>query len=337
MNAPPNREQLAETAAYLTSVQLPSGAIPWEPGAHIDAWDHLEVAMALNCLGEYAAADAAYEWLRNTQRANGTWPIRQTAIAIQDAGADTNQCAYLGVALWHHWLIRHDLDFVADTWPALRRALDFVAGCQLDFGGISWAVDSRGNRWPNALVASSASIWHAFECGVRVAELLGEPVDWAPVARRLRTALTERESDFDDNSRYAMDWYYPVLTGVLTGSAARTRLGRRWEEFVVPGLGVHCVTDRPWVTGAETCELAIAMEALGDREIATRLVGDMQHLREHGEYHTGLVYADGKRWPIERSTWTAAAMVLALDAVTDRTPGAAVFRGAHRGRTIKSS
>ena len=41
----------------------------------------------------------------------------------------------------------------------------------------------------------------------------------------------------------------------------------------------------------------------------------MQHLRDDdGSYWTGLVFADGKRWPIERTTWTAAAVVLAADA-----------------------
>ena len=41
----------------------------------------------------------------------------------------------------------------------------------------------------------------------------------------------------------------------------------------------------------------------------------MQHLRDDdGSYWTGLVFADGVRWPVERTTWTAAAVVLAADA-----------------------
>ena len=48
----------------------------------------------------------------------------------------------------------------------------------------------------------------------------------------------------------------------------------------------------------------------------------MQHLRDRdGAYWTGFVHTEGVRWPVERSTWTAAAMLLALDAVTDHSAG----------------
>ena len=40
-----------------------------------------------------------------------------------------------------------------------------------------------------------------------------------------------------------------------------------------------------------------------------------------------MVFADGKRWPEERTTWTGAAMILAADALSDATPGGAIFRG----------
>ncbi len=39
------------------------------------------------------------------------------------------------------------------------------------------------------------------------------------------------------------------------------------------------------------------------------------------------MFADGKRWPEERTTWTGAAMILAADALTDTTPAAGIFRG----------
>ena len=39
----------------------------------------------------------------------------------------------------------------------------------------------------------------------------------------------------------------------------------------MPDLGVRCVSDDPWVTGAETCELVIALEAIGDRDKALEL------------------------------------------------------------------
>jgi hypothetical protein len=142
----------------------------------------------------------------------------------------------------------------------------------------------------------------------------------------LGTALRTRPDAFADRSRYSMDWYYPVLGGAVTGTAARERLAADWDRFVVPGLGARCVSDRPWVTGAETCELALALAAAGQRDAAVEQVAAMQHLRDDdGSYWTGLVYADDARWPVERTTWTAAAVVLAADALAGATPGSGLF------------
>ena len=108
--------------------------------------------------------------------------------------------------------------------------------------------------------------------------------------------------------------------------AAHDRLAADWDRFVVPGLGVRCVADRPWVTGAETCELALALAAVGRTDAALEQVAAMQHLRhDDGSYWTGLVFADGVRWPVERTTWTAAAVVLAADALSGATPAAGLF------------
>jgi hypothetical protein len=123
-----------------------------------------------------------------------------------------------------------------------------------------------------------------------------------------------------------MDWYYPVLAGAVTGSQARDRLAADWDRFVVPGLGARCVADQPWVTGAETCELALALAAAGQPDAAVEQLAAMQHLRHgDGSYWTGLVFADGVRWPVERTTWTAAAVVLAADAISRATPASGLF------------
>jgi hypothetical protein len=62
----------------------------------------------------------------------------------------------------------------------------------------------------------------------------------------------------------------------------------------------------------------------------------MHHLREDdGSYWTGLVYADGKRWPVERTTWTGAAMILAADALSRTTGANGIFRGADLPRGLE--
>ena len=52
----------------------------------------------------------------------------------------------------------------------------------------------------------------------------------------------------------------------------------------------------------------------------------MQHLRDDdGSYWTGYVFADDARWPVERTTRTAAAVVLAADALSGATPASGLF------------
>ncbi len=113
----------------------------------------------------------------------------------------------------------------------------------------------------------------------------------------------------------------------MRGTAALRRLDDGWPAFVVPGLGVRCVSDQPWVTGAETCELAIALEAAGDRARALEMLEQIQHLRAgDGGYWTGWQFANRAHYPNEQSSWTAAAIVLAADALSGATGGAGVFR-----------
>jgi hypothetical protein len=81
------------------------------------------------------------------------------------------------------------------------------------------------------------------------------------------------------------------------------------------------------VTGAETAELALTLAATGQVARGSALLREVQHLREaDGSYWTGLVFDEDVRWPVERSSWTAAAMVLAADALAGG-PTRALFAG----------
>jgi hypothetical protein len=322
-------QQVARTAAGIVAVQRPDGSIPWAPtDPRVDVWNHVEAAMALLAGGQVAAAHRAYAWVLRTQRRDGSWPARLADGRVADAGTDTNTCAYLAVGVWHHWLVRGDRGFVERCWPALRRALDLVTSVQLPFGGIAWAVDPAGRSTEEALVAGSASIHHALRAGLALADLVDRPQpEWEIAAGRLGHALREHRGEFADKSAFSMDWYYPVLGGAVRGATAQRVLADHWDRFVVPGLGVRCVDTNPWVTGAETCELALALDALGDRARARALLASIQHTRHRsGLYWTGWVYTDQALWPVEQTTYTAAAVVLAADALAGATGGAGLFR-----------
>lgn len=318
------------TSASLVAMQEPSGAIPWTPGEHTDIWNHVESAMALLVGGERTGAERALRWTLTHQRDDGSWPMRIVADVVEDHSGDTNMSAYLAVGLWHHWLVCRERAFVDEVWPSVRAGLDWVASMQLPWGGIAWATDgASGQRHQDALLAGSSSIYHSLRCGLALAELVGEHrPEWAAAASRVAHAVVAHEARFLDKATFSMDWYYPILGGIVDGEDAMARLKGRWDDFVVPGLGIRCVDTNPWVTGAETCELALALDNLGDRARALTLVADMQHLRTPGgAYWTGYVWPDKVNWPVEHTTYTAAAVLLAVDALSDTTPGAGIMRG----------
>lgn len=327
------RAQVEQTAATIEAMQEPSGAIPWTPGEHTDVWNHLESAMALMVGGRRDAAERAFAWARERQRDDGSWPMKIVSGEVEDHSGESNMSAYVAVATWHHWLVARDESFVRLMWPTVRRALDFVVSLQQQFGGIGWSQEWRdGAPGPvneEALLAGSSSIHHSLRAGVALAELVGEPQpEWELAGGRLGHALRAHRDLFLDKSTFSMDWYYPVLGGAVRGQPAHDLLAERWDTFVEPGLGIRCVSTNPWVTGAETCELVLALEAIGDRVRARQLLADMQHLRTaEGSYWTGYVFPEGVNWPGEQTTYTAAAVVLAVDALTDTTPGADIMRG----------
>ena len=320
-------EQCRQTALSIAAEQEPSGAIPWFQGGHTDPWDHVECAMALSTAGLLEPARAAFEWSRRTQRPDGSWPIQFRAGVIEDANSDSNFCAYIAAGVWHHVLVTGDESFAAEMWPVVHKAIDFVIDMQVGYGEIVWARSESG-LLPEALLTGCSSVYHSIRCALALAALVGDPQpEWELAVGRLGHAITAHPEAFTEKDRYSMDWYYPILGSALRGPAAVLRIKQRWDDFVVGGLGIRCVTDRPWVTGAETCELVMALDALGQRADAHRQFAAMQHLRENdGSYWTGLVFADGKRWPEERTTWTGAAMILAADALSNTTAGAGIFR-----------
>lgn len=322
-------DQCRQTGAAIAATQQPSGAIPWFTGGHTDTWDHVQGAMALSAVGRTADAVRAYEWSRATQRPDGSWAAKYVGEEIVDASTDANFSAYLATGVWHHWLVTGDEGFVERMWPTVERAIEAVLSLQSPGGEVYWSRDAHGVVLPEALLTGNASIHLSLRCAVALADLRGSLVpEWELAAATLRHAIDEHPERFVDKNCFSMDWYYPLLGGVLPGEVANRRLAARWDDFVVPSLGIRCVDDEPWVTGAETCELALALDAAGRPADALAQVAAMQHLRDpDGSYWTGLVFTDGKRWPVEQTTWTGATVILAADALSRATGGSGLFRG----------
>jgi hypothetical protein len=323
--------QIAATADTIAALQRPTGMIEWFPGGHCDPWNHVEAAMALTLAGRRREAEAAYSWLADTQHPDGWWWNYYRLDApegIEDPKLDTNVCAYVATGVWHHFCCTLDRGFLESMWPTVDRAMDWVLSMRTPSGAIVWARHVDHMPWDYALLTGSSSIHHSLRCAVRIAETLGrERPHWGAAADRLARVIADDPDAFEPKERWAMDWYYPVLCGVLRGDDALARIASRWDEFVMPGLGVRCVSDEPWVTAAETCECTMALVAAGEHDKAFALFSWAQaHRHDDGSYWTGIVYPDVVHFPAgERTSYTAAAVLLAADALSGASPAARLF------------
>ncbi|MGA0894758.1 MAG: prenyltransferase/squalene oxidase repeat-containing protein [Ilumatobacteraceae bacterium] len=312
-------DEIRQTAEHIASLQLPTGMIPWFPGGHCDPWNHVETAMALDTAGLHDHAAHAYEWLVDIQRPDGSWwNYYFPDGSVEEAKLDTNVCAYVATGAWHHWRLTRSGAFLDRLWPTVQRSLDWVLSMRRADGSVLWACEEHERPWDYALLTGSSSIAHALRCGVRLAEAAGEPrADWVEAASRLAALVADSPHAFEPKERWAMDWYYPVLAGCLTGERAVARLAAQWDEFAMDRLGIRCVSDESWVTASETAECSIAHAVVGDVATAAALLRWPRPPRlAAGSYLTGIVYPSGETFPPhETSAYTAAAVILAADAI----------------------
>jgi len=333
---------IAACADRIESLQQKDGSIPWIEAGVWDPWNHGESAMALAIAGREAAAEAALDALAHRQQADGAWLGELGAgIPMDESGEyiappetpvtahDTNFTGYAAVTVLRCALALDEPRLIARHSDMVSRALNWVLQHQTQHGDIVWRQPDPGQPLDevDSLRAGNASLFKSLECGLRMADALEQSrPEWAQARFAIAQALKSRPERFDrfdeDRTRYAMDWYYPVLTGILTGDAARSHLKSSWDAFVVEDLGCRCVKEEPWVTAAETAELALACLSAGDSASAQALLSALSALGRDGKgYWMGWQYELGQVWPKERPSWTAGAVVLAADALYGLTSG----------------
>ena len=319
-----------ETACWLASQQLRDGMIPWYRGGHSDPWNHVEAAMALAAAGRWAEVERAFVWLESNQLPDGSWCAAYVPGGVLEPHRDPNVCGYVATGAWWCAGLGAGLGFLERLWPMVERALSWCLSHQGRDGEIVWSVGPDGSRAPYALLSGNSSLHLSLTCAAEAAVALGrDPAPWAQAASRIAEAVKEPPQGFAQKDRWAMDWYYPVLTSVLSGDRALQRLRGRWDQLVVPGLGVRCVADRFWVTAAETAESAMAAGRAGLRAEALELLSWTRHLRHpSGAYWTGCAHPECKRFPGgQLSTYSAAAVLIADHVLAYRSPAARIFAG----------
>jgi len=323
---------LRPTVNYILRTQLPNGCIPWFKDGKADPWDHIEAAMGLSIGGELEAAELAYQWLAQEQLDDGSWWANYFSNEPVDKNhRETNFIAYIATGVWHHYLISKNIEFLKQLFPVVKKAIDFVLHYQSPTGEIYWAVAEDGSAKKDALITACASIYKSLQCAILCAQELNFPIKkWSLAYQKLGNTLRNHPECFDrtweTKERFSMDWFYPILAGVIRGKSAQERIDSRWKIFVENNIGCRCVSDEPWVTVAESCELTLALLAAGEHARALGLFSWLhQFMDEDGGYWTGFNFRDQVIWPREKTTWTAGAILLAADALTEHSAASKLF------------
>lgn len=321
--------QIQQSADFIQECQTDQGLILWHENGHGDPWNHVEAAMALAVASRKNAAEKAYDWLIVNQDPEGFWYNYYYKDRIKDYRIDTNVCAYIAVGAYQFYEIYKDIGFLETIFSTVEKAIEFVLKFQQKNGEILWCLEPDGKPGEYALLTGSSSVLLSLRCALKIAQILEfERPEWELSAYKLSNAISSF-SNFAPKDEYAMDWYYPILSGALNQEASVQRIKDGWETYTLENLGVKCVSNKPWVTTAETAECAMALDKLNDTQRAKELLMTTFSLRlSNGAYYTGCVYPEEITFPFnEVTSYSAAAVILADCAISSEESFAGIWRG----------
>ncbi|MHB8189295.1 MAG: prenyltransferase/squalene oxidase repeat-containing protein [Ferrimicrobium sp.] len=309
-----NKSERYATASWLVSIQHDNGMIAWTPSHHADPWNHSEAVLALLLEGEVLAARAGIDWLGSVVNRDGSLFQYYQRNGVKEPRIDLNSCLYPAVAIAGYL---RATDYAYDTDQILGwfdRTTAFVLAHQRSDGSFPWALGADRRPLSGSLVAASSAMVLSLEAIRLIDEDLGRVRPEVVGAESgLREWLAGPMPGVIDKGEWAMDWYYPVLAGVVSRSRVDELLGHLFSIHGVDGEGIRAVASAPWVTTAETAETAMALVRLGRGADARKLLGGTRALRRNdGSYLTGWVLPGRTSFPDQEcSTYSAAAVLIA--------------------------
>ncbi len=313
---------------FILSLQRESGDIPWHMDGKTDPWDLVETIMGLNIGKEFDASYHAFEWLKQNQNKDGSWYSSYINGVPEDRTCETHMAAYISVGLFHTWLMNKDTRFLKSMWPVLEKGIEYALSLQTDTGEIFWAKSPEGKVDPMSLLAGSSSIYLSLKCALALAGILGESrPEWKTAYHSLGKSISNNTHHYNvSKSRFSMYWFYPILSGAITGEKALKRIDKHWNKYIIEGQGARCVSDQPWVTIAETSELVLTLYAMGQLEKAQILFSWIQDkVYDDKTFWCGYTHPDMVIWPEDKISWTNAVVLLAADALYSLTPASKLF------------
>jgi len=319
-------------AKSIKTNQLDSGAIPSNADLSHDPWDHIEAIMGLNFLKDKESSDLAFKWLKNNQNKDGSWYAKYSNNDPIELNKPTHFGPYISVAALHYYKIFSDKDKLFELWETIQSAIDFSIDLQNSNGTIPWSVDKNNQIENDFLLTGSSSILKSLECAIAISKILDLDSNekWTKAYESLAYAVRNPEGLFDkttDRSRFSMDSYYPIISGVLLDYEKEKYIKKIFKDFYVEGIGVKCVVDEPWVTVAETSEFIISLVISNELEEAKKILVEVMNISDSNDIpYMGWQYVENIFWPEEKPSWTAAALILAADSIFDFSPGSDILK-----------
>ena len=319
-------------AKSIKTNQLDSGAIPSNADLSHDPWDHIEAIMGLNFLKDKESSDLAFKWLKNNQNKDGSWYAKYSNNDPIELNKPTHFGPYISVAALHYFKIFSDKDKLFELWETIKSAIDFSIDLQNSNGTIPWSIDKNNEIENDFLLTGSSSILKSLECAIAISKILDIDSNekWTKSYESLAYAIRNPEGLFDkttDRSRFSMDSYYPIISGVLLDYEKEKYIKKIFKDFYVEGIGVKCVVDEPWVTVAETSEFIISLVISNELEEAKKILVEVMNISDSNDIpYMGWQYVENIFWPEEKPSWTAAALILAADSIFDFSPGSDILK-----------
>ena len=331
-NITPGKDIFLRIAQSIKTNQLDSGAIPSNADLSHDPWDHIEAIMGLNFLNDKESSDLAFKWLKNNQNKDGSWYAKYSNNDPIELNKPTHFGPYISVAALHYYKIFSDKDKLLELWETIDSAIDFSLNLQGSNGTIPWSVDKNNQIEKDFLLTGASSILKSLECAIAISKILDLDSNkkWIKAYELLAYAIKNPKGLFDktiDRSRFSMDWYYPIISGVLSDSEKDKYIKKIYKDFYIEGIGVKCVVEEPWVTVAETCEFIVSLVISNEIEEAKKLLIEVMNISDLNDIpYMGWQYEENIFWPEEKPSWTAAALILAADSIYDFSSGSDILK-----------
>lgn len=306
---------------WIEKNQSSSGMIYWDEKKNFDAWDHFECLTALAILGRKDSFLKGLNWfLDNLSKDSQIFSLYKGEKVTHNY-YELHHAIYFSVPLLQGFYIFEEIELLKKNFDPLKKIVEKTINSRDNYGFFYWA-EKDGEFQDNSLISATSSIYLSLKASIEIYKFLKKDTKLLEdIIKSIEQQFTGDMSRFNrdgvDRSRFSMDAYYPYLAGINLDNQT---LLDSLSDFYVPGMGIKCVKEEPWVTFAESSEAIISLIRVGEIEFAKKIMSEIENFKnKEGIFPTGYQFSEKIFWPDERSTWTNAAYIIAKDCLYDLT------------------